>query len=67
MGLCAFGGTYVRGDGRGDRHWCNLAHRPQVWHLPHCLLPQHGTVLLEQQRDGEEKFIGNFENIFCEE
>ena len=47
MGVCAFGGTHVRGDGRGDRHRCNLAHGPQVWDLSHCLLPQHGAVLLE--------------------
>ena len=47
MGVCAFGGTYVRGHGRSDRHWCNLADGPQVWDLSHCLLPQHGAVLLE--------------------
>ena len=49
MGLCAFGGLDVWDDGGGDRHWCNLAHRSQVWHLSHCLLPQYGAVLLEQQ------------------
>ena len=55
--MCAFGGVDVWDDGGGDRHWCNLAYRSQVWHLSHCLLPQYGAVLLEQQRNGIETEI----------
>ena len=43
---------HIGGGGGRHRYRGHMADGPEVWHLPECLLPEHGAVLLVLQRDG---------------